>query len=85
VATSIKDPEVERLAREVAALSGESVIEAVRVALSERLKRLQIRQGRKRSLADELNAIALECASLPVDDSRSPDEIIGYDEHGAPG
>jgi antitoxin VapB len=84
VATSIKDPEVERLAREVAALSGESVIEAVRVALSERLKRLQIRQGRKRSLADELNAIALECASLPVYDSRSPDEIIGYDEHGAP-
>jgi hypothetical protein len=29
-----------------------------------------------------LNALALECAALPDFDTRSPDEIIGYDENG---
>ena len=36
------------------------------------------------SLADELDAVAHRCASLPVVDARSADEIIGYDEHGVP-
>jgi SAM-dependent methyltransferase len=32
----------------------------------------------------ELNEIALRCARLKVLDSRSPDEIVGYDELGLP-
>jgi antitoxin VapB len=36
------------------------------------------------ALADELNAIALRCAALPVLDDRPEDEILGYDEHGLP-
>ncbi|MGH9734264.1 MAG: type II toxin-antitoxin system VapB family antitoxin [Candidatus Acidiferrales bacterium] len=39
---------------------------------------------RKRRLADELEEIARRCASPPVLDDRSPDEIIGYDENGLP-
>ena len=35
-------------------------------------------------LADVLDEIALRCASLPVLDSRNPDEILGYDEDGLP-
>jgi hypothetical protein len=31
-----------------------------------------------------MRAIALHCASLPVLDHRTPDEIIGYDENGIP-
>lgn len=33
-------------------------------------------------LADELDEIAKHCACLPVLDARTPDEILGYDEHG---
>ena len=34
------------------------------------------------ALADRLLAIGEHCASLPDLDSRSPDEIVGYDESG---
>jgi len=44
---------------------------------------LKRRRGRKR-LADELDEIARHCASLPVRDSRTDDEILGYDENGMP-
>jgi antitoxin VapB len=42
------------------------------------------RERAKRPLADELDAIARECAALPVLDRRPADEILGYDEHGVP-
>ena len=35
-------------------------------------------------LADKLDRIALDCASLPAVDNRSADEILGYDEYGLP-
>jgi antitoxin VapB len=83
MALSLKDPETDRLAREVARLTGESLTEAVRKALAERLQRERLRRGRPRqSLADELNEIALHCAGLHELDSRSADQIIGYDEKG---
>jgi len=52
--------------------------EAVRQAIRERLARLR-RERAKRRLADELDAIALECAALPVLDDRPADQILGYD------
>ena len=83
MALSLKDAETDRLAREVAKLTGESLTEAVRKALAERLERERLRRGRPRgSLAAELDALAKECAALPDLDPRSPDEIIGYDENG---
>ena len=36
----------------------------------------------RQRLADELDEIALRCARLPVLDPRTPDEILGYDDHG---
>lgn len=84
LALSIKAARADALAREVARLVGESLTEAVARALAERLERLQRDRSGRRRLADELDAIAKRCASLPVLDPRSPDEIIGYDEHGLP-
>lgn len=83
MALSIKDPEADRLARELAARTGESLTEAVVVALRERLAR---ETGRMRSipLREELAAIRRRCAALPVVDDRSADEILGFDEHGLP-
>jgi antitoxin VapB len=50
---NIKDPETERLAAEVAALTGESKTRAIRVALQERKQRLAFRV-KKRSRKDEM-------------------------------
>ncbi len=80
---SIKNNETERLARKLAQLTGESLTEALRTALAERYARLRhARSGR--SLADELNTIALRCARRPVISPLGADDILGYDEAGAP-
>jgi antitoxin VapB len=52
MALNIKDPETERLAAEVAKLTGESKTRAVRVALQERKKRLELERpkGARRPL-----------------------------------
>jgi antitoxin VapB len=83
MALSLKDLETDRLAREVSKLTGESLTQAVRTALAERLERERRRRGRKgKDLADELDALAEEFATFPVIDDRTPDEIVGYDENG---
>jgi antitoxin VapB len=82
MALSIKDPEADRLARELSALTGETLTNAVKASLAERLEREKRRRGKKKSLAEQLDELAKECAALPDYDTRSPDEIIGYDENG---
>jgi antitoxin VapB len=84
VALSLKDPETDSLARQVASLTGETLTEAVRTSLAERLQRERLKRGRPANLADELEAIARRFDALPVVDDRSADEIIGYDENGLP-
>ena len=80
---SIKNDRTERLARELARETGESLTTAITRALEERLARLE---GR-RSPADRLalaRAVLRRMDALPVVDDRSADEIMGYDEHGVP-
>ena len=83
MALSVKDPEADRLAREVAARTGETLTTAVVVALRERLARLRGRPRRRR-LRDELREIGRRCAQLPTLDDRTADEILAYDERGLP-
>lgn len=83
MALNIRNPETERLAAELAKETGETKTEAVTRALRDRLGRVRRDRGR-RSLADDLDDIAVRCARLPVIDSRPPDEILGYDAHGVP-
>ena len=84
MALSLKDPETDRLAREVASRTGETLTEAITVALRERLARLRAARGRRRPLRDELREIGERCAALPTLDGRSADEILGYDDDGLP-
>lgn len=80
---NIKDPATESVVRELAAVTGETVTTAVRRAAEERLKQVKRFSG-GRSLAAELVEIGRRCAALPDLDTRTPDEILGYDRHGLP-
>jgi antitoxin VapB len=80
---SIKSLETERLVREIAVKTGESLTGAIQTALEERLERLN-REQRSRNLMSQLEEILHRVDRLPVLDSRTPDEIVGYDEHGLP-
>ena len=83
VPISIKNNQTELLARKLAELTGETITEAIRSALAERYDRLR-RARSGRSLADEINEIAVRCANRPVVSELGAGEILGYDEHGAP-
>jgi antitoxin VapB len=82
-ALNIRDPEVHELARRLAARTGETMTEAVRKALAERLQRTaeptpeEIELRRRRLLAS-----AAEFRRNLVHDPRTDDEIIGYNEQG---
>ncbi|MGB8986553.1 MAG: type II toxin-antitoxin system VapB family antitoxin [Candidatus Sulfotelmatobacter sp.] len=83
MAISIKSMETERLAREIAAKTGESLTAAIQKALAERLDRLN-NQRRKQALTAQIDDILRRVDEMPTVDSRSEDEILGYDEHGLP-
>ena len=82
MALSIKTEEADRLARELAALTGETLTEAVTKALRERLDRVQPRSPI--DIAQRLDRLSIEYNSYPVVDDRTADEILGYDENGLP-
>ena len=67
---------------QVGGANGETLTEAIRAAVAERYDRLRGPLGA--FLAVELNAIALRCAKRPIVSPLSADEILGYDESGAP-
>lgn len=83
MALNIRNQEAEKLAETVAAMTGESKTQVVTEALKAHLETLKRRKSR-RNLAARLDEIATHCAALPVLDTRSPDDILGYDEHGLP-
>lgn len=83
MALSIKTPEADQLARELASLTGETLTDAVVNPLRERLVREQAK-ARKLNVFDEIQVVRDRFARLHVRDSRTPDEIIGYDENGLP-
>ena len=83
MALNIRNRQAEDLAEALVRLTGETKTQAVTRALQDRLERIR-RHRSGRSLAAELDDLALHCASLPVLDDRNPEEILGYDESGFP-
>jgi len=73
----IKDPEVCRLARRLAELTGETPAAAVRRAPIERLQREAPTQTDPQWI-ERLREISDRCAARPVRDSRSDNELAGY-------
>lgn len=82
MALSIKSDEADRLARELAAETGETLTDAVVTALRERLDRQHTSHAG--SMSTRLARLAADVAALPVADDRAPEQIIGYDDTGLP-
>ncbi|MEW6278695.1 MAG: type II toxin-antitoxin system VapB family antitoxin [Candidatus Eremiobacterota bacterium] len=82
MALSIKDDEADRLARELARHTGETLTQAVIVALRERLERVAPSAGS--TLLEDLERIVERNARRRILDRRPEDEILGYDESGLP-
>lgn len=80
---SIKNETTERLARQVADETGESITEAIQRSLEERWERLKARR-RNRILSRQIEDILQRVDVMPTLDDRSADEILGYDDHGLP-
>jgi antitoxin VapB len=78
---SIKSTDADRLARELCNVTGESITDAVTIALRERLDRVQ---ADRNQVANRLLAIGAAARDLPRLDHRTDDEILGYDGDGLP-
>jgi antitoxin VapB len=83
MALNIKDDGADRLVRELAAETGESITTAVTVAARERLERLRGAVPRQQRRQELMN-IAQRSAGRPVRDRRSAEEIVGYGADGLP-
>lgn len=81
MALSIRNPRAEKLAREVAALSGESLTQAIIHALEDRLDELH-NYPSQQDLVGEIMKISKQCSELPDADPRDVDEILGYNDDG---
>jgi antitoxin VapB len=82
MALSIKTDEADRLARELAGLTHESLTDAVTIALRERLERVQ--ESQRSDYEARLKRLIEDFQAHEIADPRTDDEILGYDEHGLP-
>jgi antitoxin VapB len=78
----IKNPSAEKKIRRLAKRTGETLTTAVERAVEERLARLSPPKGRVDR--EKVRKLLEYFDSLPVDDPRTPDEIIGYNAYGVP-
>lgn len=80
---SIKNEATERLARQVAGETGESLTEAIRTSLAERWERLK-RRRKRNVLTGQIEDLLRRVDALPTLDSRPENEILGYGKDGVP-
>jgi antitoxin VapB len=83
MALNIKNEEAHRLVQALADETGETLTEAVTVAVRERLESLQ-RKHRRKEVVQSVRDLQEFVRGLPDLDRRSPEEILGYDESGLP-
>jgi antitoxin VapB len=82
---NIKNPEVHELAKELAELTGESMTEAIRVALKERLARERNTPERIEARTEAILALGAEIAARMSEETRTMDvDAYLYDERGLP-
>jgi antitoxin VapB len=84
MALNIKNAETEKLVRELARRRKQGITEALTDVIRREVER-ERRQPRRTDMEDlhrSVQAIVDDFNRLPIVDDRSPDEILGYNEHG---
>lgn len=84
MAINIKDDRTDRLARELAQATGESITVAARRAIEERLVRVRARAAVDGPEGEDLTQIIARGRQRRMLDERTPNEILGYDDAGLP-
>ena len=79
VTLNIKNPDVYRAASRLAQVKGTTMTQAVLEALTAELAR---QPGRKVGEVEQMLAFTRRVAAMPILDSRSDDEILGYGPEG---
>lgn len=84
MALNIKNPETEKLARELARRRKQGITAAVTDVLRKEVERERRKPRREdpEEFARRIQEIVDEVKKLPVLDERSDDEILGYNKHG---
>ena len=82
MAVLIKDEEADQLIRQLAERTGETITQAVRTAVAERLQRIPLSESEIAERKRRIDEIVAQARAMPTLDDRTPDEIIGYNEHG---
>jgi antitoxin VapB len=90
MALNIKSRETERVVRELAKRTGLSITEAVHQAVAEKLRAMQTDYDKRlagltpaqREKLRKIEEICRHSAALPILDTRSDDEILGYNDKG---
>lgn len=81
----IKSDEAQKLATRLAEASGESIDRVVTEALREKADReLHSIPTDRSGIAEKLLDLGRRYSQLPDKDTRTADEILGYDENGLP-
>ncbi len=81
---NIKDKETHALATQLARLSHQTMSQAVKEALQDKLAQLDSQGKDRYRLVARVKELAAAASASPTLDRRTPDEIIGYDEIGVP-
>jgi antitoxin VapB len=84
MAMNIKSDEAHRLAKELAEARGSSLTDAVTAALTESLRASRSPDVGLSTLLAEVRQVQALVAELPDRDSRSAEDILGYDDLGMP-
>lgn len=82
MALNVKDEETDRLVRELAALTGESITVTIRTAVGARLD--QVRRQKQRADGPSLEGIIIRGRARATIDTRPEADILGYGHDGLP-
>lgn len=82
MAILIKDQEADQLIRALAERTGESITDAVKQAVRERLERVPLTEDEIAARKRKIDALIVRADAMPTVDHRTPDEIIGYNKFG---
>ncbi len=82
MAILIKDRDADQLIRTLAERTGESITDAVKQAVRERLQRVPLRESDVAARKAKLARLIAKANAIPTVDDQTPDEIVGYNELG---